>query len=114
MPFEIENRESGVVVVSVTGSMTLGAELPVLEARLADVSQGPDPKLVLDLAGVDFMDSSGLGVVVTCFGLINEAGGQCRVAGAGEQVRRLFRITEVDTLFVLDESLEESLRALGD
>jgi anti-sigma B factor antagonist len=113
MQFVIEQKDPGITVISVTGAMTLGPELPVLEGRLAEMSQDSKNKVVLDLTKVEYADSAGLGVIVTSYGLINEAGGRLRLAGAGEQIRRLFRITEVDTLLVFDDTLEAACRALG-
>ena len=113
MEYTIEQREPGITVISVSGAMTLGPELPVLEGRLAELSHDSETKVVLDLTNVEYADSAGLGVIVTSFGLIKEAGGLVRVAAAGEQVRRLFRITEVDTLLIFDETVEDACRALG-
>ena len=113
MQFVIEQKDPGITVIGVSGAMTLGPELPVLEGRLAEMSQDSKSKVVLDLTNVEYADSAGLGVIVTSFGLINEAGGRLRIAGAGEQVRRLFRITEVDTLLVFDETLEAACRSFA-
>ena len=105
--------KQGVGVVSVTGSLN-AAMAESFKSQFSNWFQN-QPQLkqvVVDLGGVSFLDSSGLGVVVKSSGLANEAGGQLRVAGAQERVRELFRLTELDTLLFLDDSPEESARAL--
>lgn len=113
MQFTIEERDPGITIIRVSGALSLGHELPVLEGRLAELSRDARNRIVLDLTGVEYADSSGLGVIVTSFGLINEAGGCLRVTGAKDQIRRLFRITEVDTLLIFDDTVDDACRALG-
>ena len=55
-------------------------------------------KLVLDLTHVEFVDSAGLGIIMHAFGEMEQAGGHLRIAGANEQVRRLFTITHTGAI----------------
>ncbi len=56
---------------------------------------------IVDLTQVKFMDSAGLGVLVSGLKTCNKNGGDLLLVGAGENVRELFRITRLDTVFKL-------------
>ncbi|WP_415854358.1 STAS domain-containing protein [Sinomonas sp. G460-2] len=66
---------------------------PELKAAVNDAIAAGHRRLVLDLAEVDFMDSSGLGAIVVCLRAAREAGGDLRLANAGEQVRMVLELT---------------------
>jgi anti-anti-sigma factor len=69
------------VVVKLTGRMTLGMRLCEIESKVTrDVDEGTH-KLVLDLSGVDYADSSGLGFLMLLHGRVKTKGGQLRLAG---------------------------------
>lgn len=71
------------------------------------VGKGRD-RIVVDLNGLDFMDSSGLGAVVACKKLVGDQG-YLRVAGAQGAVQELFRITRMDKLFQSFNSVDEAI-----
>jgi anti-sigma B factor antagonist len=68
--------------------------------------------VLIDAAAVEFIDSSGLGVLVFLLKQMGE-GGRIVVAGARPAVRRLFQITKLDGVFQLSDSLDEATLALG-
>ncbi len=67
-------------------------------------------RIVLDLAGVEFIDSSGLGAIVAS---MKQIGGERRLDLAGVQpvVEKVFRLTRMDTVFRLFDSLDDALSA---
>ena len=81
------------------------ATSPLLRSELASVlAQGPD-EVTLDLSGVSFVDSSGLGVLVGALKRLREAGGERFViVGAQDAVRKIFTITGLNTLFELSDA----------
>lgn len=83
------------------------AAAPSFKALLdGALAEGPN-RVILDLSGVSFMDSTGLGVLV---GLLKKLGtsGSMVVCGAQPSVRRLFELTRLDTLFRLTDTLVEA------
>ena len=68
-------------------------------------------RLVLDLAGTDFMDTSGLGALVGCLKSARDAGGDLRIANAGEQVLRILKLTRLDRVIIPYASVEEAFAA---
>ncbi|WP_433160538.1 STAS domain-containing protein [Kribbella sp. CA-247076] len=98
------------VVVRVDGDLDLESA-PVLTAELKRLV-GPRP-LLLDLGGVDFMDSSGLGVLVGAHKESAAQGGALVIAAPGARVRKIFRITKLHKVFTVHETLDEAVAGLA-
>ncbi|WP_229074552.1 STAS domain-containing protein [Actinoplanes sp. DH11] len=79
---------SGAVVVAVRGNLDLDSA-PELADRLAQALSRPEPRVVVDLSGVDFCDSIGLSTFVTGYNRARAAGGWLRLASPGEFLERL-------------------------
>ena len=82
----------------------------VLQRELADTSV---LRFVLDLEEVEYFTSDEIGVVVEFQKNINDREGEFRVCAVGEALLELLRILRLDTILKIDETLEDSLAALG-
>lgn len=106
--------DSGIEVIQLSGSLTLGRESQGLE-KLVESLLNPGPaRIVIDMAAVPFVDSAGIGILVGCHGKTATAGGTLRVAGAADRVRHVLRVTNVDSVLRLDASVADSLKALAE
>jgi anti-sigma B factor antagonist len=56
---------------------------------------------VFDLAALDYADSSGIGVFVSCITHVKKSGGDLRLAGANPRIQKLFRLAHVDDLLAM-------------
>lgn len=99
--------ELGVAVVRPQGRLDMqsAGELRQELSRLAE--RGRD-RLVLDLDGVRFMDSSGLGAIISGLKAARQAGGDLRIARANEQVRLVLQLTSLDQVLPPYASVEEA------
>ncbi|QBF33773.1 STAS domain-containing protein [Thalassococcus sp. S3] len=70
---------------------------------------GPD-RVILDLSGVDFIDSSGLGAIVAAMKQLGE-GRKMDLAGLTPTVEKVFRLTRMDTVFRLFDTVEQAKNA---
>ena len=95
---EVARRDLGECLVHVAGEIDFGSA-PDLRARLHDLITHDIPLLTLDVSGVTFCDSSGLGVLVGARTLLRAHGGVLAVVGATGQVDRLLRVTGLGRLF---------------
>ncbi len=68
---------------------------------------------LVDLSGVRYIDSSGLGVLITMLHRVEEKGGKLIVFSAGDQVRKLLKITKLDTVLQVKDSQAEAEAALA-
>jgi anti-sigma B factor antagonist len=82
---------------------------PTLRDRISDLLDGGARDLVVDLARVDFIDSTGLGVLVGALNRARELGGSLQLICAQERVLKLLRITGLDQVFTVRPSLEQAL-----
>ncbi|MGB6134213.1 MAG: STAS domain-containing protein [Acidobacteriaceae bacterium] len=108
----IESLPDRVSVVTLTGSMTLGSSLKMVDAQVQQALAGGVTALVFDLTGVDYSDSAGLGLLVYTQGLMQEKGGQFRLCGLSPRVLSLLEMTRTNTFLSIDPAREESLAAL--
>jgi len=111
---EVFHYDPDITGVSCAGRFTLGTRLSELEGMINSMLEKGARKLVLDLTNVDFVDSAGLGIIMRIYGEMAELGGQFRIAGPHEQVRRLFDITRTSAILPVDPDLITSVQKLQD
>lgn len=102
-----------VTVVEMVGRLLLGNALGYAENTVNRLIDGGRRKLVLDLAGLDYIDSSGLGMLIFCSGRMEQVGGCMRIAGAAPSVAKVFEIAHADRVLQFDPDLETSCRNLA-
>ena len=95
-------------IVSVAGEINLARSNQFQEDVAAVVSDGPK-RLVLDLSGVTFMDSSGIASLVKMLSRVRAAGASMHLAGMSDRVRSLFEITRLDQVFKIYATCDEAL-----
>lgn len=98
-----------VSVVQVGGQLTVGNRQDLKAAVQAGLDAG-ERKFLLDCSGTGYIDSSGLGALVTIARRVREAGGQVRLAGLNDDLRSLFELTKLDTLFAIYADTAEALQ----
>jgi anti-sigma B factor antagonist len=103
-------RDGSVCVLTIVGEVDIYTS-PALKSALASAAADGCTTVVVDLNGVGFIDSSGLGVLVGALRRAREAGGDLRVVSAQESVARILRITGLDRVFALHATLDEALKA---
>jgi anti-sigma B factor antagonist len=82
---------------------------PALRDRITDLLDAGQQVLIVDLAGVEFLDSTGLGVLVAGLNRAREVGGSLALVCPQERVLKLFRITGLDEVFTVHSTVEEAL-----
>lgn len=88
--------DDGVAVVTTPARLTM-ANAPELRMRITDAVQRT-ARVVVDLGDTAFVDSSGLGALVSGLKTARQAGGDLRIAGPGEQVRTVLSLTNLDRI----------------
>lgn len=105
-------REGAAVVIACEGRITLGLATNTLRNLLREALEGGAQAVVVDFSGATQLDSTGIGELVGALSLANERGAALRLAALPAKIRELLRITRLDTVFDVRESLEEALSGL--
>src|SRR2546421_376171 len=100
MSFSLKKDKQGVVVVGVDGQLIVGNRQE-LKQKVLDTLEGGGKKFVIDFTKTGYIDSSGLGVLVSLSKKIREQGGDLRLCGLNEDLQTLFELTKLDTLFAI-------------
>lgn len=108
MPFIVEQSGS-ITVVGVRGHLIV-ANRQELKHMVLERLRAGDREFLIDFAETGYIDSSGLGVLVSLSKKVREQGGELRLAALNEDLRTLFELTKLDTLFKIVDSREEGLR----
>ena len=97
-----------ITVVEVRGAITLGREAKRVEWQIEDLLKANQKKVILDLSGVTSLDSSGIGALVMCAGLMKRSGGELRVANPADLVQKLMTMTQVTQVLRPFPTVEEA------
>jgi len=110
MALEVETRPAanGVTVVAPTGRLDV-AGAPALRDAIGDAVRNGPPKVVIDMEGVSFVDSTGLGSVIAALKQIRSSQGELRLAAPNQQVRVVLELTTLDRVFPYYATVEEAL-----
>ncbi|TVP55007.1 MAG: anti-sigma factor antagonist [Gemmatimonadales bacterium] len=108
MAFQV-NRAGDVMVIDVDGQLIVGNRQELKQMILDQVESG-ERKFLVDFTHTGYIDSSGLGVLVSLSKKIREQGGELRLSTLNEDLRTLFELTKLDTLFRIADSREEGLK----
>jgi anti-sigma B factor antagonist len=107
MGFQV-SQNNGVTLVEVEGQLIVGNRQELKQQVLEQLEAG-DRKFVIDFANTGYIDSSGLGVLVSLSKKIREQGGELRLSSLNEDLQTLFELTKLDTLFRIADSKEKAL-----
>ena len=93
--FDRRTTASGVVVVRPAGRLNMVAA-PALRQELHELVESGSNRLVVDLSGTDFIDSSGLGALISGLKVARQAGGDLRIASPTTQVETVLSLTNLN------------------
>ncbi len=95
-------------VFALSGRLTMGSDSQQVEWNLAKLISENHRKVIFDLSNVNFLDSSGIGILVMCHAKLKKAGGSLRLAGAQGMVRQTIEMTNVNKLVDLYETASDA------
>jgi len=109
MSFTI-SKQADVTIVEVDGQLIVGNRQE-LKQRVMDEFESGARKVLVDFTRTGYIDSSGLGVLVSLAKRLREDGGELRLANLNDDLRTLFELTKLDTLFPISDSRERALQS---
>ena len=100
----------GVTVVTCTGRIVFGDEANALRDNLKKQLMGTK-RVVLNLSGVSYIDSGGLGTLVGVYSSARSAGADIKLTGLGQRLRDVLAITKLATVFEVYDSEQQAIAA---
>lgn len=109
---KLSSREQdGVVVLEPKGKIMGGPDATALKESIRDYVNANKKKVVIDLAEVDWMNSTGLGIMISCLKTVKEAGGDLKLSNVTDKIKSLLTITKLVTVFDSYDSTDEAVKA---
>ena len=109
-----EKMLDDVLVISLSGKVIGGPELLDVKTTFENAVNQDVRKVLLDLGKVSWMDSSGLGVIVSGHTTLSRAGGALKVLNVTKKIKELFIITKLITIFETFTDEQEALASFGE
>jgi anti-sigma B factor antagonist len=107
----IDTRTSnGVTILDIHGKITIGEGSAEIRNTVRDLLQAGKKKILLNLGDVSYVDSSGIGELVSSFTTVTNQGGELKLLNLTKKLRELLAITKLLTVF---ESFDDEETAVG-
>jgi anti-sigma B factor antagonist len=109
---KLTTRQVGdVTVIDATGRITLGEGASTFRDTVRDLASKGDKKILLNLSDVTYIDSSGIGELVSGFTTVTNHGGVLKLLGLSKRVKDLLQITKLYTVFEVFDDESTAVRS---
>lgn len=105
------SQHGSVTIIHLHGNLMGGPDATSLNAKLHEFVEAGKKQVVIDLGGVQFMNSSGLGLLIGGVSVLKNAGGSLKIANASEKIATLFTITKLAPLMQTFPSVEAAVES---
>jgi len=109
-----EKIENHVAILSLSGKMMGGPETTALHDHIRGLMSDGINKVVIDLGGVKWINSSGLGVLMAAMTTLKNAEGQMKLANVTEKVESLLMITQLMRIFQTYDTIDRAVSAMSE
>ena len=114
MALQGTRRQIGdVTIVDFSGKITLGEGSAMLRKTIRDLTEAGDKKILLSLYDVDYIDSSGIGELVSAYTTVKNQGGELKLLNLTKKVHDLLQITKLYTVFDVKDDEATAVKAFG-
>ncbi|MCB0279386.1 MAG: STAS domain-containing protein [Calditrichaeota bacterium] len=111
---DISVEEIGqVTVLKLSGNIVGGPESITVNQTLANLISDKKVRVILDLSGIDFMNSSGLGVIIHSANQLKQNNGSLRLANVSDKIKHIMKITKLDSVFDSYESVDAAVKSFN-
>lgn len=114
MSVKMTTRQVGdVTVIDAAGRITLGEGASAFRDTVRELATKGDKKILLNLSDVSYIDSSGIGEMVSGFTTVTNHGGQLKLLGLSKRVKDLLQITKLYTVFEVFDDESAAVRSFS-
>ncbi len=104
-------QQKGVTVIELSGNVMGGPDATALNEQIHKLLDAGTKKVVIDLHEVQFVNSSGLGMLIGSLNTMRKAGGDLKLARASKKVQALIEVTKLHHVFDIHESIADAVAA---
>jgi anti-sigma B factor antagonist len=108
----VRSQRGDMIVLAIRGNL-VAENSDSLRAEVTAIEESHEKKVLVDLQGLEYIDSSGVGVLMSLFKRVGKAGGQVCFAGVKEQPEAVLKALRFDKLFDVCDSFEDALKKLA-
>ncbi|MFQ5865337.1 MAG: STAS domain-containing protein [bacterium] len=108
-----EKMSNGVVILELSGKIMGGPDAALLNDKLHELIEAGKTQIVADLEKVDWMNSSGLGILIGGLTTMRNSGGDLKLANVTERIQSLLMITKLLTVFETFDSIDSAVQSFG-
>ncbi|MET0751757.1 MAG: STAS domain-containing protein [Pyrinomonadaceae bacterium] len=108
-----QRRSDSVVILDLQGKINLGAESSQLRQTIRSLVEEGEKKILLNLAGVSSIDSSGLGELVSGLATLQRNGGDLRLVNLNERLSEMITLTKLLTVFDIYDDEAQAVESFG-
>jgi anti-sigma B factor antagonist len=108
-----ERTNGNVTVLDLSGKITIGEGSVQLRETVRGLLERGTKNILINLGGVDYVDSSGIGELVSCFTTTKNQGGQLKLLNLTKKIKDLLMITKLLTVFDTYDDETEAVRSFG-
>ena len=109
-----EKMDGDIAILTVTGNMMGGPETSALHDKIKSLIADDLRKVVVDIKGVKWMNSSGLGVLMACMTSLEQNDGELKLASVTEKVKSILMITKLIEIFTTYETADRAVASFKD
>ncbi|MEA2030615.1 MAG: STAS domain-containing protein [candidate division Zixibacteria bacterium] len=102
-------EQDGIVVLEPKGKIMGGPDATLLNDKLHEIINAEKKKVVVDLSKVDWMNSTGLGILISSYSTLRNNNGELKLANVTEKIQSLLSITKLVTVFDSHDSVEDAI-----
>ncbi|MFQ6008387.1 MAG: STAS domain-containing protein [Candidatus Zixiibacteriota bacterium] len=107
-----DREQNGVVIFEPKGKIMGGPDASLLHDKLHEVLEAGKKKVVIDLSQVEWMNSTGLGILISTYTTLRNNDGELKLANVTDKILSLLTITKLVTVFDTHDSVDEAVKAL--
>jgi anti-sigma B factor antagonist len=106
-------NESDVVVISLSGKLMGGPDAEEVRQVVRDSLEQGQRKILIDIADVSWVNSTGLGILIASHVTVSNAGGHLKLSGVSKRINQIFMVTKLHTVFETHETVPDALQAFS-
>jgi len=109
----VEKLVNSITILDLHGRLVLGEETEAIRKRVKRLVAKGQTRVVMDLAELEYIDSSGLSTLISCFVSMRNQGGELKLVNLTRRVRDVMQITKLSTVFDVYDSFEDAEKSFA-